>query len=106
VSRLITRDAERHVPRPHSAADTLARGLGWFSIALGAAEVFAPQTLTRAIGMQGSESLVQAYGAREMRDYRHRSGFRGPTAAMFGAARDFEMPRDFQTPQLLRAYTE
>jgi hypothetical protein len=55
---------------------------------------------------------AQALGSRPapitmkmMRDYRHRSGFRRPTAAMFGAARDFEVPKDFQTPELLRAYT-
>lgn len=52
--------------QPSAAADTLARGLGWFSIALGLAELAAPRVLTRALGMQGSEALVQAYGAREI----------------------------------------
>lgn len=50
----------------NSSADTLARGLGWFSIGLGLAEVLAPRTLTRALGLQGHERLVQAYGLREI----------------------------------------
>jgi hypothetical protein len=48
------------------SADTLARGLGWFSIGLGLAEVLAPRSLTRALGMRGHERLVQAYGLREI----------------------------------------
>ena len=49
-----------------SATDNLARGLGWFSIALGLAEVAAPRKLTRALGMEGREQLVFAYGVREI----------------------------------------
>jgi len=48
------------------SAMRLADGLGWFSIALGLAEVFAPRSLTSALGMQGREGLVQAYGLREI----------------------------------------
>ena len=48
------------------AADKIAKGLGWFSIGLGLAEIVAPRQLTRALGMQGSESLVRAYGFREI----------------------------------------
>lgn len=51
---------------PDSATDALARGLGWFSIALGVAEVAAPGRLARALGMEGHEPLVIAYGAREI----------------------------------------
>jgi hypothetical protein len=47
-------------------ADTLARGLGWFSLALGATEFLAPGALARALGMQGKEGLIRAFGAREM----------------------------------------
>jgi hypothetical protein len=47
-------------------AHSLARGLGWFSIGLGLAEVLAPRALTRGLGMQGSEQLLQAYGLREI----------------------------------------
>ncbi|HEY8564185.1 MAG TPA: cyclase dehydrase [Beijerinckiaceae bacterium] len=49
-----------------TATDALARGLGWFSIALGLVELTAPRALTRALGMRGKERLVQAYGAREI----------------------------------------
>lgn len=48
------------------ASDRLARGLGWFSLALGAAELAAPERITRALGMEGKEALVRAYGAREI----------------------------------------
>ncbi|MEH3148184.1 MAG: cyclase dehydrase [Methylobacterium frigidaeris] len=54
-------------PRPaHSGHARLARGLGWFSIGLGLAELLAPRALCRAIGMEGRETLVQAYGVREV----------------------------------------
>jgi hypothetical protein len=45
---------------------TVARGLGWFSIALGLAELAAPRTITRPLGLRGKEGLVQAYGLREI----------------------------------------
>ena len=48
------------------SADALARGLGWFSIGLGLAEVLAPRALTRALGLHGQERLVAAYGVREI----------------------------------------
>lgn len=53
-------------PRSRSAHDRLARGLGWFSIGLGLAEILAPRALCRALGLEGREALVQAYGAREV----------------------------------------
>src|SRR5947208_2828592 len=46
--------------------DRLARALGWFSIGLGLTELLAPRALTRALGMEGSEALVRAYGLREI----------------------------------------
>jgi hypothetical protein len=47
--------------------NTLARALGWFSIALGAAELAAPRRLARASGMDEDRSLmVRACGAREV----------------------------------------
>ena len=166
---------------PDSTTDALARGLGVFSIALGLVEVFAARSLTRALGMEGNETLVQAYGAREIatgigilasddptpwiwgrvagdaldiatlvtglgednpersnvgialaavagataldvycaqalsresaqpllpiRDYSNRSGLPRPPQQIRGAARDFEVPRDFRTPGALRPYT-
>jgi hypothetical protein len=51
---------------PDSTTDALARGLGVFSIALGLMEVAAPRALARWLGMEGSETLIRAYGAREI----------------------------------------
>lgn len=44
----------------------LARGLGWLSIGLGVAEVLAPGMLARALGLEGKETLLRLYGAREI----------------------------------------
>lgn len=49
-----------------SSATELTAGLGVFSIALGLTELLATRQLTHALGMRGSESLVQAYGLREI----------------------------------------
>jgi hypothetical protein len=53
-------------PSSLSASDRLARGLGWFSLALGAVELMAPGYITRTLGLNGKEALVRAYGAREL----------------------------------------
>lgn len=45
---------------------TLAEGLGWFSIGLGALELFAAPALARTLGMEGRENLLRLYGAREV----------------------------------------
>ena len=45
---------------------TLSLGLGLFSIALGAAELFAPRRITRALDAEGSEGLVKGFGVREI----------------------------------------
>lgn len=44
----------------------LARGLGWFSIGLGLAEVLMPRLMGRATGLHGRDALVKAYGWREV----------------------------------------
>ena len=53
-------------PSSLGTADRLGRALGWFSLGLGLAELIAPGRITQALGMQGRESLVRAYGAREI----------------------------------------
>lgn len=53
-------------PSSLASADQLGRALGWFSIGLGVLELLAPRSVTRPLGMQGRESLVCAYGAREI----------------------------------------
>ena len=56
----------------HSSPDThyapgisLARGLGWFSIGLGLAELLAPKEMGRLTGVR-HPALLQAYGLREI----------------------------------------
>jgi hypothetical protein len=44
----------------------IAWGLGWFSIALGAAELLAPRAVARVAGAKGNSGLVRAYGLREI----------------------------------------
>jgi hypothetical protein len=56
----------RSGPSPRTRTDRLAQALGWFSIGLGTIELFAPQRITRPLGMRGRESLVRAYGIREI----------------------------------------
>ncbi|HYK41766.1 MAG TPA: hypothetical protein VE007_05195 [Thermoanaerobaculia bacterium] len=45
---------------------TLAKSLGWFSVALGAAELAAPETLCKALGVKKKTGLVRGFGAREV----------------------------------------
>ena len=49
-----------------STGDTLARGLGWFSIGLGVAELMAGRTIARWMGMEDKTNLIRAYGVREI----------------------------------------
>lgn len=44
----------------------LSLGLGVFSIALGAVELFGAKRITRALEADGHEGVVKAFGAREM----------------------------------------
>jgi hypothetical protein len=46
-------------------ARACANGLGWFSIALGLAELVAAKPLGRALGIK-STSLIRAFGVREL----------------------------------------
>jgi uncharacterized membrane protein len=49
-----------------SGAERLAKGLGWFSIALGLAEVVVPRALARFIGVRPQPVLLPALGLREI----------------------------------------
>ncbi|ACI57974.1 hypothetical protein GGI64_004371 [Rhizobium leguminosarum] len=53
-------------PSSLSSSDRLARNLGWFSIGLGLAEIFAAKKITHALGMRGKENLVRTFGVREI----------------------------------------
>lgn len=44
----------------------LGYGLGLFSLALGAAELLGARRITRALDAEGHETLVKAFGAREL----------------------------------------
>ncbi len=44
----------------------VARGLAWFGIGLGVAELLAPRAVARATGLQGHERLLQLFGIREI----------------------------------------
>lgn len=44
----------------------LSRFLGWFSIALGLAELIGGRTLARTIGMSRHTGLIRAFGVREV----------------------------------------
>lgn len=46
--------------------DTLAAGLGWFSIALGLAEAVAPEKLAGEFGLEDHKNLFRLYGFREI----------------------------------------
>jgi len=57
---------ERNGPSSLTGADRLAKALGWFSIGLGVAELVAPGSIARMLGLDGKEGLIRAYGAREL----------------------------------------
>ncbi|WP_157534806.1 hypothetical protein [Hydrocarboniphaga effusa] len=46
--------------------DRSAGALGWFSLALGAAELLAPALLANRLGLRGRSTLLQLYGLREI----------------------------------------
>lgn len=45
---------------------TVARGLGWFSLALGAAELLAPGRISKYLGLRNHDGLIRSYGVREL----------------------------------------
>ncbi|WKB54863.1 hypothetical protein [Eleftheria terrae] len=50
----------------HTPTAALGRGLGWFSIGLGVAQLLMPQTMGRLTGLQGRTALMRACGLREI----------------------------------------
>ena len=56
----------RSGPSSRGIPDSIATGLGWFSLGLGLTELLAPRRITSALGMEGKEALVRACGAREI----------------------------------------
>jgi hypothetical protein len=77
--RSLTSDVEHHVgTSPTNASwdlapermiddgEALARGLAWFSIGLGIAEVAAARRLARGLGMPERAELIRVFGLREI----------------------------------------
>ena len=60
--------AERAQPGlPSSSAKRLARGLGWFSVGLGLAELLAPRAIAKISGVSNAHTgLIRLYGLREL----------------------------------------
>jgi hypothetical protein len=52
--------------RPALTPAKLARGLGWFSIALGVAELATPGLVNRLCGLRARDGMVRLYGLREI----------------------------------------
>lgn len=53
-------------PSSRGTSDRMVKRLGWFSLVLGLTELVAARQLTRALGIEGREGLVRAFGAREI----------------------------------------
>lgn len=53
-------------PNHRPSNESLARGLGWFSIGLGLAEILMPRAMARGLNMRGREQLLLLYGLREI----------------------------------------
>ncbi|RAI57593.1 cyclase dehydrase [Roseicella frigidaeris] len=60
------------------------RGLGWFSLGLGLAEILAPHAFTRGFGLRGHERLIESYGAREIATGLGILASRDPTPWLWG----------------------
>ena len=69
-----------------------ARALGWFSVALGVAELVAGRALARALGLERQIALFRFFGAREMAVgaviLAHPDAASGPWARVAGDALD------------------
>src|SRR5215216_7214197 len=52
---------------PSTSAKKLAKGLGWFSIGLGLAELLAPRAIANISGVSNARTgLIRLYGLREL----------------------------------------
>lgn len=52
--------------RSQSSHDVMAKALGYFSLALGATELLTARSVCKAAGLDGQETLIRLYGAREV----------------------------------------
>ncbi len=59
-------DGGRDALKKYVDEERLARGLGWFSIGLGLAELLAPRGVAKVAGMRGNTTLIRLFGLREI----------------------------------------
>ncbi|HEX8557666.1 MAG TPA: SRPBCC family protein [Pyrinomonadaceae bacterium] len=59
-------DGRRQAYTKYVDGGQLARGLGWFSLGLGLAELLAPRGVGRVAGVKGNEGLIRLLGLREI----------------------------------------
>jgi hypothetical protein len=55
-----------NLPKTPIPIDQLVRGLGYFSIGLGLAELLAPRQVSRGAGMRRQDNLLRGFGLREI----------------------------------------
>lgn len=59
-------DGRQDALRRYVNEEQLARGLGWFSIGLGLAELLAPRGVAKVAGLRGNTGLIRLFGLREI----------------------------------------
>ena len=59
-------DGRRQGALKYVDEEQLARGLGWFSLGLGLAELLAPRSVAKIAGVRGNTGLIRLFGLREI----------------------------------------
>jgi uncharacterized membrane protein len=59
-------DGRQDALRRYVNEEQLARGLGWFSLGLGLAELLAPRAVAKVAGVRGDTGLIRLFGLREI----------------------------------------
>lgn len=59
-------DGRQNALKKYVNEEQLARGLGWFSIGLGLAELLAPRGVAKVAGIRGNTGLIRLFGLREI----------------------------------------
>lgn len=59
-------DGRQNALKRYVDEEQLARGLGWFSLGLGLAELLAPRGVAKVAGVRGNTGLIRLFGLREI----------------------------------------
>src|SRR5215216_3666144 len=59
-------DGRQNALKKYVDEEQLARGLGWFSLGLGLAELLAPRGVAKVAGLRGNTGLIRLFGLREI----------------------------------------